>query len=429
MAPAAGVVPLAERTRRKIVRRIVPFVFVLYIISYLDRANVAFAKLNMTADLHFSEAVFGFGAGIFFIGYLVLEIPGALLVERWSARKWISRILISWGLCTVWIGFVKTPGQFYLARFLLGLAEAGFFPGIIVYLTHWFIARDRARAMAGFIVAIPVSLALGAPASALLLKANWFGLAGWRWIFILQGLPAILFGGITLFYLTDHPWQAKWLEPEERDWISEALAEEKRRKKAAGHIGMWQALKHRDVLLLAVALSCANIGSYAYNFWLPTTMRRASGFSIPVATALASLPYVAGFVAVLWSGRASDRSRERRLHAALPLLAAAVCFTLSALPGQPFALVLPWLCLTSVGTSMFSPPFWVLPTLALGESAAAASIGLINAIGNLGGFIGPSVVGYLLSSNYSYTTAMVFLACGHLTGGLLLLAVKIRREH
>ncbi|HZT31573.1 MAG TPA: MFS transporter [Bryobacteraceae bacterium] len=428
MPAAAQAVPLAERTRRKISRRLVPFVFLLYIVAYLDRANVAFAKLNMTADLRFSEAVFGFGAGIFFIGYLVLEIPGALLVERWSARKWMARILITWGLCTVWIGFVRTPGQFYLARFLLGLAEAGFFPGIIVYMTHWFVSQDRARAMAGFITAIPVSLALGAPISAALLKANWFGLAGWRWIFILQGLPAVLLGLITIFYLTDHPREAKWLEPEERAWIAGELEAEKRRKRAAGHISAWQALRHRDVLLLAVALSCANIGSYAYAFWLPTTLRRASGFSIPVATAFASLPYVAGFLSVLWSGRDSDRTRERKLHAAIPLLVAAACFTLSALPGQPFPLVLLWLCLTSAAGYMFPPPFWVLPTLVLGESAAAASIGLINAIGNLGGFVGPSVVGYLLTSNYSYTTAMIFLACGYLTAGLLLLTVRIRRD-
>lgn len=427
MSAAAQAVPLAERTRRKISRRIVPFVFVLYIIAYLDRANVAFAKLSMTADLRFSEAVFGLGAGIFFIGYLVLEIPGAILVERWSARKWMARILITWGLCTVWIGFVQTPRQFYLARFLLGLAEAGFFPGIIVYMTHWFVTRDRARAMAGFIVAIPVSLALGAPISAALLKISWLGLAGWRWIFILQGLPAVLFGMITIFYLTDHPHEAKWLAPEERDWIAGELEREKQQKRSVSHRGVWQALKRRDVLLLAIALSCANIGSYAYAFWLPTTLRRASGFSIPVATAFASLPYIAGFIAVLWSGRSSDRTGERKLHAAIPLLVAALCFVLSALPGQPFPLVLLWLCMTSAAGYMFPPPFWVLPTLALGESAAAASIGLINAIGNLGGFIGPSVVGYLLSSNYSYTTAMVFLACGYLTAGLLLLAVRSER--
>ncbi len=200
--------PVADRARQKIARRILPFVFVLYIISYLDRANVAFAKLSMTADLGFSEAVFGFGAGIFFIGYLFLEIPGALIVERWSARKWIARILISWGVCATVMGFIRTPTHFYAARFLLGLAEAGFFPGIIVYLTHWFTGRDRARAMAGFIVGVPVSLMFGAPLSSFFLRLHWAGLAGWRWVFILEGAPAIVFGIVTWFYLTDHPRDA-----------------------------------------------------------------------------------------------------------------------------------------------------------------------------------------------------------------------------
>jgi ACS family tartrate transporter-like MFS transporter len=249
---------VAARTRRKITRRLVPFAFVLYIIAYLDRANVGFAKLSMTADLSFSEAVFGFGSGIFFIGYLLLEIPGALIVERWSARKWIARILITWGFCTVLVGFVRTPGQFYAARFLLGTAEAGFYPGLVIYFSHWFAERDRARAMAGLISAIPVSLALGAPVSALILRVHWLSLPGWRWVFILEGLPAVVFGVVTLFYLTDHPREAKWLEPDEREWITAELEGEKQRKKAHGHIPVWAALRKPNVLLLALALCSAN---------------------------------------------------------------------------------------------------------------------------------------------------------------------------
>ena len=225
---------VGKRTRSKIVRRVLPFLCLLYLAAYLDRANVAFAKLTMTADLHFSEAVYGFGAGIFFLGYLLLEIPGALIVERWGARRWFARILVTWGLCTIVVGFVRTPLQFYGARFLLGVAEAGFYPGIIVYLTHWFARGDRAKAMAGFIVAIPVSLVLGAPISALILKLHWLGLPGWRWVFILEGLPAIVLGIVTFFYLTDRPRDAMWLEPEERAWITQELEREKAEKIAAG---------------------------------------------------------------------------------------------------------------------------------------------------------------------------------------------------
>ena len=236
MATLEASSPAADRARQKIARRILPFVFVLYIISYLDRANVAFAKLSMTAELGFSEAVFGFGAGIFFIGYLFLEIPGALIVERLSARKWIARILISWGLCATLMGFIHTPFHFYAARFLLGLAEAGFFPGIIVYLTHWFTGRDRARAMAGFIVGGPVSLLFGAPISSLFLRLHRFGMSGWRWVFILEGVPAVIFGIITWFYLTDNPSDANWLNPDERQWIAGELAEELRHKQAIGPV-------------------------------------------------------------------------------------------------------------------------------------------------------------------------------------------------
>jgi ACS family tartrate transporter-like MFS transporter len=416
-----------DRTTRKIARRILPFVFLLYIVAYLDRANVAFAKLAMTEDLNFSEAVFGFGSGIFFIGYLVLEIPGALIVEHWSARKWMARILITWGLCTIWVGFIHTPGQFYLSRFLLGCAEAGFFPGIIIYLTHWFVQKDRARAMSGFIIAIPVALALGAPISALILSVNWFGLPGWRWVFILQGLPAIVLGFVTLRYLTDHPRGAGWLRPEERAWMEAQLEAEKQQKRAlVGHVPVWKALRQRNVLLLAFGLCCANLGSYAFAFWLPTTIRRASGMSVMASTAASALPFIAGLAGVLWSGRSSDRTGERKLHCAVPLFACGLFFTLSALPGLSFPFVLLFLSLTAMAGYAFPPPFWVLPTLTLGESAAAASIGLINSIGNLGGFIGPAVVGYLLSHHYPYHVAMMFLSCCYLVAGALILAVRVR---
>ena len=418
---------VAVRALAKIRRRILPFLFLLYIVAYLDRANVAFAKMQMMSDLAFSEAVFGFGSGIFFIGYLLLEIPGALMVEKWSARKWIARILVTWGFCTVAVGFVRGPGEFYTARFVLGCAEAGFFPGIIVYLGHWFPRQDRARAMAGFILAIPVCLVLGAPFSALLLHLNWLGLAGWRWIFILQGLPAVLLGIVTLFYLTDHPRDARWLQPDERRWIESELESERRQTETA-RISIWRALRMRNVILLALALCSANIGSYSFTFWLPSLIRRTSSFSITTSTVLSALPFAFGLASVYLSGRASDRAGERRLHTAIPMLAAGFFFALSGLSGDSFPLVLLCLCLTGAATNAWPPPFWLLPTASLEGAAAAASIGFINAIGNLGGFIGPTVVGLLLNQHYPHSVAIFFLASCYLLGSVFTLLIRVPRE-
>lgn len=416
------------RTRRKIARRIIPLVFVLYIISYLDRANVAFTKLSMTRELGFSESVFGFGAGIFFIGYIFLEIPGALLVERWSARKWMSRILLSWGICATLLGFIRTPFHYYAGRFLLGLAEAGFFPGIIVYLSHWFTGRDRAKAVAGLIMGIPVSLIIGAPLSSLFLRLHWFGLSGWRWVFILEGIPAVVFGGITWFYLTDHPREAKWLDPDEREWIANALEDERRCKKV-GQAGreMLKAVLGPNVLLLALTLCLSNIESYAFVFWLPTTIHRVSNLSIADSTLWAGLPFLLGLGTAFIAGRMSDRSGERKFHAFFPLIGTGIFFALSTIPGQSFPSVLTLLCLTTASGYMFAPPFWALPTLTLGESAAAAAIGLINLIGNLGGFIGPSVVGYVLSRTDSYPLGMSILACASIVSACVLLLVRVPR--
>ena len=279
-------------------RRILPLLFVLYIVAYLDRANVAFAKLPMTADLGFSDSVFGLGAGLFFVGYILLEIPSAIIAERWSARLWLSRILVTWGLLTVLIGFVRTPMQFYTARFLLGLAEAGFFPVVIVYLSHWFPARARARAFSGLILAVPVSFVLGAPLSAACMSISWFGMAGWRWIFILQGAPAILLGFITPFCITDKPHQAKWLEPEEREWLAEELAREAELKRQQGNFSIGQALRSPYVLVLSLALSLVVLASYGYIFWLPTTIQKFSGRSTVVSTLLAAAPFIVASFAV-----------------------------------------------------------------------------------------------------------------------------------
>ncbi|HKV40149.1 MAG TPA: MFS transporter, partial [Blastocatellia bacterium] len=246
----ALVTPVAIRARRRIARRLVPYLFLLYVIAFLDRVNVSYAALDMTKDLKFTPEIYGFGTGIFFAGYFLLEIPGTLLVENWSARKWIARILISWGFVAALTGFIQTPRQFYLIRFFLGCAEAGFFPGIIVYVTHWFRGQDRGRAIAYFIAAAPLSNIIGSPISGLLLGVHWLGKAGWRWVFMIEGVPAVILGVVTLFYLTDWPHQARWLPPDERDWITSELEQERRDMKSVRSLRVWQALKQPEVLLL-----------------------------------------------------------------------------------------------------------------------------------------------------------------------------------
>lgn len=402
-------------------RRILPFVFLLYIVAFLDRANVAFAKVAMSASLNFSEAAFGFGAGVFFIGYFLFEIPGALIVERWSARKWLARILVTWGICTVVVGFVRTPTEFYTARFLLGCAEAGFFPGVIVYLTHWFPTPIRARAVAGLIMAVPVSQILGGPISGLILKLDWAGLEGWRWVFILEGVPAVILGFVTLRYLTDRPAQAAWLTVEERDALTAALQHDARR---TVHMPVLQVFRQPLILLLAAAMASANIGTYAFQLWLPSLLGAAGQLTTSMAAAFTAIPFACALIGMRISSVSSDRTGERRYHAAIPLCLAGVFFFLAGLPNQPFLLVLLELSLAGLVAFAWPPPFWAIPTSTLGPTAAAASVGFINSIGNLGGFIGPFLIGLILSAGYSLTTGITLVAAGFFTSGLLILAVR-----
>src|SRR6266446_4850944 len=265
------------RARRRIACRLLPFVFVTYVVSYIDRVNVSFANLRMSADLGFSDRVYGLGVGMFYVSYVLFEIPGALIVERWSARKWIARIMVSWGLTTMLMAFVQTAWQFYAARFLLGLAEASFFPGMVVYLTHWFRLSDRGRAVAALYTAVPVSALIGSPLAGWLLGIAWKGLPGWRWIFFLEGIPAIVLGFAALFYMTDWPQEAQWLAPEERQWIANELEAEKRAKKEMRTFTIWQALRDPHTLSIAVPYMVASTRLACIVSWLPTLANRMSG--------------------------------------------------------------------------------------------------------------------------------------------------------
>jgi ACS family tartrate transporter-like MFS transporter len=418
----SGMSTVEETTRRRIAHRLLPFLWLLYMIAFLDRVNVAYAALEMTRDLHFSDSVFGFGAGTFFIGYVLLEIPGALIVEKWSARRWIARIMLSWGVVTIFTGFVRNSHQFYMARFLLGAAEAGFFPGVLVYLTHWFGRLDRTKAIGALMSAIPLANIVGSPIAGKILGIHWYGLPGWRWLFILEGIPALVLGIVTIFYLTDRPAQATWLRGEEREWITQELERDKLRKKAG--ISVWQALRQYNVILLTLVYFLGTAGHYGFTFWLPTMLKRASGFSTWIVTMLVVLPYLAALAATLLNGWHSDRTQERRLHAAIPLFLGGTSLLLAMALSSHLWLQLGCFILFAACINGYQPCFWALPTATLGASAAAASIGMINSIGNLGGFAGPYVVGYLSTRTGSFVPALGVLMCGLLLAGTVVLSLK-----
>jgi D-galactonate transporter len=429
MSSDATLPEVGQRARRRALRRILPYLFVLYIIAFLDRMNVGAAALQMPGDLGFNDRVVGLGSGIFFLGYFLLEIPGALIVERWSARKWIARIMITWGIFTILMAFIHTERQFYWIRFLVGAAEAGFFPGVIVYLTHWFRYEDRAKAVGFFYAAMPLSFVIGSPLAGWLMGMSWWGLRGWRWLFILEGIPAIIFGVVTIFYLTDWPREAKWLPADERDWITEQLNQEKQRKEQVRSFGIWEAFRHRDVILLTLCYFFAVTGNYGIGFWLPTILRRLSGHSDLTVTLLAALPYLAGFVTLQLNAWHSDRKRERRWHAALPLLASGLGLALAVYFGANTTLSVAMFTLVGASYYPFIPVFWTVPTMFLTRSAAAASIGLINSVGNLGGFVGPTVMGYLVYRTHSFAAGLLYLVGSFLLATILMLAVGTKHRH
>src|SRR5438477_2665749 len=310
--------------RTRIARRLLPFLFLLYIANYLDRTNIAYAKLGMKGDLSLTDSVFGTASGIFFIGYFALQVPGALLVERWSARLLLGITLITWGCLTTLTGFVRTPVQLYGARFLLGAAEAGFFPGVIVYLSHWFIYEDRAKAVARFMSAIPIGFIVGGPLAGVILGVRWLDTPGWRWLFLLEGIPAVFLGIATWFVLPDRPNEAHWLSSNEREWITSRLGEERRIKSHADEMSIWQALRHPPVLILTAGLFFTYTGGYAFWFWEPTMLQRFTSWSVLKVTWFAVPIFGAGLIGMLLLGSSSDRTGERRWHFALPQLIAAV---------------------------------------------------------------------------------------------------------
>ena len=427
VAEQQGLQPIAERTRKRVTRRLAPFLFLLYVLSYLDRVNVSYAALDMTGDLGFSNAVFGFGAGIFFIGYFLLQIPGTLLVELWSARRFIGLCLIVWGALATLTGLITNAQQFYWIRFFLGAAEAGFFPGVIVYLSHWYRYEDRGKAVAMFMIAIPMSNMLGAGIAAFLMRINWLGYPGWRWLLVLEGFPSVIAGIVAFFYLTDWPKDARWLPEEERSWLTDQLRQEKETKKATAKLSPWKALRHPRVLILAAAYFCYISNSVGLGIWLPKIVQKISGLSTFEVTLISGIPWLAAVPAMLLSGWHSDKTRERRWHAAGPLLVCGVALALSQWAGNNLVLAIAMFSVATMALYSFSAPFWALPTIFLSGAAAAASIALINATGNLGGFVGPYAIGLLSDVTGTYTAGVFYLVGLGLLGGMLVLSLRAAR--
>ena len=419
---------VGDRARRRISRRLIPYLLLLFLLAFIDRSNVGIAAKMMKTDLGFTDAVVGLGAGIFFLGYFLLEIPGTLIVERWSARKWIARIMVTWGIIASFMGFIGLPifgflepkSQFYSLRFILGLAEAGFFPGVIVYLSHWFLYADRAKTKSLFLIGIPMASIISNPLSTWIMNnVKWAQMAGWRWVFILEGIPAVLIGIVTWYFLTDRPEQAKWLSEDEKAWLVAEIEKEHQAKVKTGGDSIVASLKSPQVWLLAAIYFFGITGMYGFTFFLPAVADKMKDVSSGWQVVIITLPYILGLIAMIVNGAHSDRTGERRWHTAIPLLLASVAMALAGFFANSPILAATCLCLLGVTLYAYLPAFWTHPTARLTASSAAFAIGLINSVGNLGGYVGPMFVGKLKTDSGTYQSGLYFLAGCILIAGLL----------
>ena len=411
-----------SKTMRRVAWRLLPFLMVCYFVSFLDRVNVGFAALQMVKGLHMSPAVFGFGGGIFFVSYFLFEVPSNLLLEKVGARLWIARIMITWGFLAAGTAFVVGPRSFYTMRLLLGSAEAGFFPGVILYLTYWFPSEYRARIVGMFTVAIPVSSFLGSPISAALLGIDgWLGLRGWQWMFILEGAPAVLLGLFCLFVLSDRPSSAPWLDSDQKAWLNGRLQSESGRSKRVGQISLWRVLWNKHVLILSVTLAGSTAVSSGLQIWQPQIIK-SYGLTNMQTGLLNSVPFaLASVIMVLW-GKRSDQTGERVWHTALPLVVTAVSLA-SAMVFNSLPAIIFILCLAVIGIYAGKGPVWALSAEWLSAGTAAAGLAQMNAISNLAGFGTTYVVGYIKQATGSYPLAILPLACLSGVGALAVLLI------
>jgi MFS transporter, ACS family, tartrate transporter len=411
---------------RKVALRLVPFLFLLYVVNILDRSNVGFARLRMLNDLHMSETVYGVGAGIFYLGYILFEVPSNLILNRVGARRWISRIMVTWGIISMCTMFVRSATSFYAARILLGVAEAGFFPGIILYLSYWFPARERAKAVACFMTASPLSGVFGGPISGAVVQYmdKRSGLAGWQWLFLVEGIPSVLLGLVTWFYLTDRPEQARWLTPQERQWLCRRLAGEEVRRQVIHGLSRLQALADRRVYLFILLYFTVAMGSNGFGFYAPTILQASFvGRSPAQIGQFYAIPSLLSVFAMVFAARHSDRTGERRWHLAFSAVLGAAGWGLSARVSSPW-LVLAALSLAHMGMMSMMGPFWSLATSFLSGAAAVGGIALINTVANLGGYLSPDLMGRLKESTGDFSTGQLLLALTMVLGAMTALAIR-----
>ena len=425
--PARATIPpmdtLEQRTMARVSARLLPFLIVCYFVAYLDRVNVSFASLTMNKDLGLSASAYGLGAGVFFLAYAVFEVPSNLLLARFGARRWIARIMVTWGIMSGAMAFIGNETWFYAVRFLLGVAEAGFFPGMIFYLTLWFPAAYRARVIGYFMAAIPLSTVIGAPISGALLGLEGvLSMHGWQWLFILEAVPALLLSVAVLFYLTDKPADAGWLSDDDRRWLADRLAAEERQREAARHYTVLQALLNPRVLALSLVYFGAVAANYGLSFFLPQIVK-AFGMSNLQTGFVAAIPYAVGVVGIVWWGRHSDAKLERRFHTGFAIFIAAAGLTVAAFLNDPTAKMVAF---SVAGFGIFGclPVFWTLPTAFLSGAAAAGGIAIINSIGNLAGFAGPSVMGMIKDSTGSFTNGLLVLAGVAVVASIIVLLLR-----
>lgn len=414
---------------RRVTRRLIPFAFICYVVAYIDRVNISFAATSLQRDLGLSDAAYGFGAGLFFLGYCLFEIPSNLLLERIGARRWIARIMIGWGLVSMATVFITGTWSFYAARVVLGLAEAGFFPGIVLYLTYWIPEAERARSNALFMMAAPIAIAIGAPVSEAIMRLHGtLGLRNWQWLFLLEGLPAVLLGVAALRALTDRPKDASWLPPADRAWLIATLQDERARRGAGAHGSIAASLRSGTFWRLTTVYFLNTIVTYGIFLWLPKILKDASGEEGFAVSAMTAFPFLIALVAMVGIGRHSDRTGERRWHVAGCAAMAATGLILAAtFQGDLLLLVLSF-TLSQSGQRSVMSVFWAIPQRLLGGTAAAAGIALINAVGNLGGWVGPSVMGWLRQSTGAYTGGLLVLSCALIAEGLLVLTLRLPAE-
>jgi ACS family tartrate transporter-like MFS transporter len=424
--PADG--SLENQAIRKITWRLIPFLMMLYFVAFLDRINVGFAALTMNKDVGLTAQTFGLGAGIFFLGYFMFEVPSTIILHKVGARFWIGRVMFTWGLVSIAMAFTRGPISFYLLRFLLGLAEAGFFPGIILYLSYWFPSHHRSTVTAMFMAAAPAAGLIGSPISGVLMQLNGLlGLRGWQWLFVAEGFPAVILGLITYHFLSDRPADAAWLTVEERSWLSQAIAQEQAViKDRRGH-SVLHALADWKVLALSLAYFGTSAGLYTVGFWAPLIVKDL-GFSVMNVGFLLAIPNLIAVIGMVFWSSHSDRSGERYWHAAIACLIGALGMAVAARAGSSASLAITGLSLAAFGVSAAKPPLWSLPTTFFGGTAAAASIGLINSLGTLGGFAGPYMIGSTNETGSNFSRGLCLVGGTLIVSAVTIVAMRFVRQ-